>query len=92
MYFSVRVLIDLIITITIISFTVSFFSKPLNFGDGPYFIWELFHLLKPVPLPLLLLIPIPDPFVDLRGREVELNSDFVDETTRPVPLFAIELQ
>ena len=82
----------IIITITIISFTVSFFSKPLNFSNGPYLIWEYFHLLKPVPLPLLLLISVPDPFVDLRGREIELDGDFVDEITRPVPLFAIELQ
>ena len=82
----------IIITLTIISFTVSFFSKPLNFGDGPYFIWEHLHHLKPVSLPLLLLISIPDPFVDLRRREAELDSDFVNETTRPVPLFAIELQ
>ena len=82
----------IIITITIISFTVSFFSKPLNFGDGPYFIWEHLHILKPIPLPLLLLISIPDPFVDLRGRETELDSDFVDETTRPIPSFAVELQ
>ena len=82
----------IIITITIISLTVSFFSKPLNFGDGPYFIWEHLHILKPIPLPLLLLISIPDPFVDLRGRETELDSDFVDETTRPIPSFAVELQ
>ena len=82
----------IIITITIISFTVSFFSQPLNFGYGPYFIWEHFHLLKPVSLPLLLLISIPDPFVDLRGRKIELDGYFVNEITRPVPLFAIELQ